>query len=990
MSQIPRAATGGELTLFRTPGQWSKVFAAILVPQVIYRARVNQTFSTTDRVLEVTYDTPSGTLGNVRADMTVLVGSTLDAHDKGICRLRSIDGTKFYIGKTSDIAWADNLFLTVINDFGLWAREITMDGVTAFMDSGIAYTNQHTNFDPVVIMGDHRVLKKTGASISTVFDWTGSYMPDGSAVSSYSTSAPTSSSSSGMTTSAPTIHFNAVGWHPIYLTVTGANGKSFFGMRWVYVYDKNNLPADAQIGDNGVDVDSGGWQFSLTLSDNVDLSLVRDRALVLVFAEDHYGNTVQSIGPITNCENRVLTGWIGAESINWNPEQGQVEFTCYGAHHWMKIIPAYPSGVEHTTKTAAAWTEIKNLNVRLGLFHFLHWRTTATRVMDVYLPDDTRIMAECSSLAGNLWSQITEIAWDKTFARAGVDRFNRLWIKLHPQLTPTASRTWATVMDITEDDWAGDVSFERAIVNEVSVVDMSGGSINSAGKITPYFALSPGRAFPHYGSPDIVTGHLFSSQAECLTICGLYWTWRNNQFKDIPIQFSSNMRLIDCFPNQKCTITIASGDTPRGIAYSGGLIPTSVKFVHNADTGYLYTEAHFEAETFEGLAVVGDFIGSDDVSIPPLAPLPPLPPLDYPIIPGVIEPSEEGGPPKVLLHGTPGLIYTENFNDDASDIGWLVMNPGLTQAQYQQISWIGLDASGGIYVARRGSSVNAFIAYAPQIGATFTIIEDMASIDAKYPGAVFRGVNAIGVDPLTGTLAYVLTGNLPLGVMQSHIYVGSGTSFTQGVDLSGRVHVTSGGSLSFGGGAWRLTTNANTVAPRFIAISADGSTILSQTILPGQVQIEAAEQHAPVSTTDTILMRIQHSLIRVTQNGAVAGDFTNYLSSGEMPNAAPWDNKTACDPSGTLIMACWNTSGRKGKSADGGSSFTGMPVLPPGADYAYAYAGGAGVASRWIAGLGTTLRYSDDFGGAWGDKSANLLNTVSFTPGIDIIKVVEY
>lgn len=987
---MARAATSGELALFRTPQQKSRLFAAILVPQVVFRARVNQTFSTTDRVLEVTYDTPSGTLANALPDMTVLVGSTLDGHDKGICRLRSIDGSKFYIGKTSDIAWANDLYLTVINDFGLWAREIVVSDDVAFMDGGIAYTNQHTNFDPVPIMGSHRILKKIGANVSTIFSWNGSYMPDDSAISGYSTSAPTASASSGMTTSTPTITFNAVGWHPIYLTVTGANGKTFFAMRWVYVYDDNNYPASVQIGDNGQDVDSGGWRFSLTLLDNADLSLVRDRALVVVFAEDRYGNTAQSIGPLTGCENVVLTGWIGGETIQWDPEQGQVAFSCYTAHHWLQLIPAYPSGVEFTTKTPQAWTEIKNLTPRLGLFHFLHWRTTATRVMDVYLPDDDRFILECSSLAGNLWGQIQEIAWDRTFARTGVDRYNRLFIQLHPQLTPTASRTHPTVMDITVDDHMKAISFERQVVNPVSVVDMSGGSINSAGKITPYFALAPGRAFPHYGSPEIVTGHLFESQAELLTTCGLYWSWKNNPLKDIPIPLKANNRLIDCFPNQKCTITIAEEDTPRGIQYSGGLIPISVSFVHNVDSGYLYTEAHFEAETFEGLAVVGDFIGSEDVSVPPLDPLPPLPPLDFPIIPGVIEPSEDGGPPKVLLHGSAvGLVYSENFNEDASDIGWLVTNPGLTAGQYQNINWIGLTPSGGIYVASRGGVPAPFIAYAPSIGSTFTIIEDVATILAKFGGSSPH-VNAIGVDPLTGNAAYVVTNSSHVGA----IFVGSGTQFTQGVSLNSLQHTATNGTLSFGAGAWRYTCMmTNTVNVRFMEISADGGTILKNIGMGGQVEIEADSQHLPVSTTDAIFVRQANSLVRITQNGAVAGDFTNYLSAGQIPSPGlSFDLATACDPSGTLMMACWDASGRRGKSADGGSSFVGLPALPalPGSEYAFDFAGGGGATSRWVAGRGSTLRYSDDFGGTWGEKVTSLLNTVSFTPGIDLIKVVEY
>src|SRR5919108_1016643 len=189
---MARAATNDELTLFRTAGQWSKVYAAIFQPATIYTARINQTFSTLDGVLELIYDTPSGTLANVRADMTVLVGSSAGAHDVGIVRLRSIDASKVYIGETSDVSFADNQYLTIIDDFGLWARQVKISAGVPYMDGGTAYSNQHANFDPVPIMGTHRILKLTGASVSTQFNAASSYCL-GSSISSYSWSAATAS-----------------------------------------------------------------------------------------------------------------------------------------------------------------------------------------------------------------------------------------------------------------------------------------------------------------------------------------------------------------------------------------------------------------------------------------------------------------------------------------------------------------------------------------------------------------------------------------------------------------------------------------------------------------------------------------------------------------------------------------------------------------------------------------------------------------------------
>jgi hypothetical protein len=171
-----RSATSEELVLYRSGERWSKLRAAIFQPNTIYQARINQSFSTTDGILEITYDNGSGTLGNVLPDMTLLVGSSAGGHEKGHCRVRSIDATKIYIGETSDIDWENDLYLTIIDDFGLWARHVLISAGVSYMDGGIAYSNQHSAPDPTPIMGSHRVLKLEGASVSTQFDASSSYV----------------------------------------------------------------------------------------------------------------------------------------------------------------------------------------------------------------------------------------------------------------------------------------------------------------------------------------------------------------------------------------------------------------------------------------------------------------------------------------------------------------------------------------------------------------------------------------------------------------------------------------------------------------------------------------------------------------------------------------------------------------------------------------------------------------------------------------------
>jgi hypothetical protein len=982
---MARAATAPELALFRTPGQWSKIRAAIYTPSTVYSGRINQSFSTLDKVLEFEYDGPSGTLSDVLEGMTVYIGSSAGAWDKGIARLRSIDSDTVFIGETADIRFANDDYFTIVDSFELWARPVLISSGVPYMDGGIAYSDQHTNYLPLVRMGPNRVKKKTASTVSITFDF--SAIVPGSSVSSRVTTAPGSSSITGDTTATPSVVWGSVGWKKVYHTVTGANGKSFFGVRYVFIWDETNEPEPVEWERLRGDVDSGGWELSLILYDQANLSEVRDHALILLFAEDRFGSTSQEIGPVTGAENILFSGWIAGESIDWKSQGGAVSFTAHTANYFLQKIPAWPDGVEFTTSAPASWTKIKNLTVDLGLLHhFLMWRTTAPRIMDIYGIGDTKYTKEVSSLASDLWSQIVEMSFDQIFARPLVNYLNQLYIEVHPQLIPLASRSHPTVTTFLEQDLGDGIDLQRATMDKASIVDLSGVAINSSGAGTAYFSLSPGHSHSHYGNPVVVNRILVSSQSQANQLAGLYRGWLNAPFDPVSLKIESNNRLIDLCPLQKCAVAISSGDTIREISESLGLIPMSVERVFNPGTGYLSSEITFEVETFEDLSTNGDVPGSGNVSIPPLPPLPKLPPIDI-IIPGTIStPTEEGGPPRVLVHDSNvGLIYTENFNESSPN--WETVNAGLTQAQYLAINVIMLAPDGALYVASRirtGFGIDPFIARAPYIGGTFEIIEDVASIQAEFPShADFSGVNALGVDPLTGQVAYVISGGDSIGNHSAKIFVGSGLSFSAGAAPT--MTVGSIGSLSYGAGNWRLTAELGTT-PHFIVFSADGSSIVRDVTIGGTVNFDSSALHVPISTTDIVYIWRSSGLLRITANGANAGDFSTVIGS-DLNSDILWDNKTATSPTGEDIFSTWDT-GERGRSSDSGAIFTGIPFLPFGSAYSYDYAGGEGTASRWIAGRGI-IRYTPDRGDTWEEKAGDI-NGVAPILSLTIVKVVEY
>lgn len=984
-----RATSAPELVYLRTMGHWSRLYMAFLNPTVIYRATLASVPSSNDRVVQVSFTHVSGTLANVKKDMSLYVGTASGAYDLGVVRIRKtpIAGT-FYIGEESEIKWntAGTIHLTVVEEFDIWARHINTVSDTDFrMDWDVTYTNQNSVFDPVPVMGGHRVLKLTGATVSAIFDFSNSWVI-GSTISGYSVACATSSSITSGTTSTPTISFNTNGWHAVYLTVTAANGKTYTGMRYVYVYSSAAMPSTVfQLENCSVDYDTGGWSFDVTVQSGITLANVPERALCILFAEDFYGDTQVSIGQLAGCENIICVGKISEERISVNYEQSEITLRVEGYHTWFNKVQGFPTGVLAVSGTPANWAEMQEPTVRKVLYRLLHWGCTATTIMDIYLPDDTKLATELTSPTSSLWVQMQELAFSTIMARPGVDRFGRLFVEVEPQVVPPASRTWATVMTITKPDYYDSVNLERVVVSSTGMIDISGVTVTSADNGDALFGLAPGHVFKRYGNTEVVDRLLLSTQALTNQMGGLILGWRNNPYPNTEFTLLANNRMIDCFPRQKVAWALASGENPRGITLNASYVPRRVEFQWDDETLFLETNISVEMESVEDLSVNGDIPGDGDenISIPPAPPL--LPPTPFPpiILPGDMQ---DLALMRVLGHDTNiGLIYSKNFGADfGGDVKYITVNGGLTSSQYRFIDKIIISPTGELYVARRGSSGTGdpFIAYAPYIGGTFTILENVASITAKIPeiaSAVAWGVNGLGINPLTGQIAYVISARNDFNQQRAKFYLGTGVSFAETLSYTDMRQDTQG-NLTYGDGSWRMTgARATGAVSCFWELDGGLTSILNTVPVSG-----AAQTHIPISSTNELFMHDGDFLLRITDNGNVPADFTTAI--GSLVNSpTPWENKVATDPTGTMLMLSWDV-GQRGRSSDGGATIVGIPNLTFGGHYAYDYAGGLGNESRWIAALGRVW-FSDDWGDTWSDQTGNLM-TIAPVPSISIIKVV--
>ena len=152
---IGGVATAGEQTKLRSNSQWSKGYVSGLeMPDIVLQARINQTFTSLDRVGQITFDTvTAGSYLDVLPEMTVWIGTSAGACDVGIARVRKAgSSTVLFIGETSELALADNQYITVLDEFLPWPIHMHVDG-SVYADYDVGYGDQNEDFEPVPVMG---------------------------------------------------------------------------------------------------------------------------------------------------------------------------------------------------------------------------------------------------------------------------------------------------------------------------------------------------------------------------------------------------------------------------------------------------------------------------------------------------------------------------------------------------------------------------------------------------------------------------------------------------------------------------------------------------------------------------------------------------------------------------------------------------------------------------------------------------------------------
>jgi hypothetical protein len=650
-ASMPLAAT--TMTKLLSDGQHARPMLCILQPITVFTAELAALPTAIDNsVADLSITKVSGDSSLVKPDMTCLVMNAAETIVKGVARVRKLStDSVLRLSEDNDdttIRWVVGCHLVVLHDFGIWPRHIYVpSALTFFMDFDEVYADQHELPDPLIIGGPPIIpVMLLGASVAIPFDFSDSNVPFGiDTITSWAFSVNGTATIADDSTDHPTVTATAAGSYILTATVTTAGAKEWTRYFYIEVYDTSRPPITSfeLTSQPEGSADQGGWSFSVRMYAEASKTVIRDRALVALFSRDYYQNVEESLGPLANRENLVSWGWITGETIDWDAEGSTVTFEVRDAQYWLGIAKAWPVGLEDTDfadnggGNPNRWYEMMDLTVDKALWHFARWRSTVSRVMDVFFTGNTWQAATIESAAGRLWEQLVDWSNSTILAVPAVDRYGRLFISRNQHHVPLDERdAITTIIDLTDEDYHAQVTIQRRIMPKYAQVAISG--VYYLDDLSaPIGAYSPGKvpiapAQEEFSQDELVMG----TQDEALEWAGLIGGSGAGEIEYATVVIPRNIRFFDIAPHAWVRIPVAIGDTIRGVNYSTvRLIIRSVRYEFDDDAGAWSTTLECEGEGEQWGAVKMEFPEENQPPVdppveppvdPPLPPLPPPPP----------------------------------------------------------------------------------------------------------------------------------------------------------------------------------------------------------------------------------------------------------------------------------------------------------------------------------------------------------------------------
>ena len=471
----------------------------------VYSARVNQT-SFPKPGVKLTYDGGSGTLADVRVDMTILVSRTNDkaaAFFRG--RIRSApSSTIFYVNETGD-DFQDDDYIFVIDDYDIHQKlaryegQLLTDWDQVFSGLGPLISGHQAGYADFV---------DSGTSVYEIsFAPTVDAAQNGETISTYLWDVDDGTITVGTTaTKDITVTFPA-GQRWVHLTATDSAGNVTTRHIIVFAHTKAAPPAEFPTpGDVTIrceiplEVNNGaseGWSAQVAAFDGVDSML--NRTLVVMWNDEKYNGTAAHI------ENNIaMIGRFRSETSSTAfRATGQIDastaFDIEGALAQLGRIAGPSIQMDNSTAASTLSLNIDTLTVWRGIWAILSTFSTFGSIFPLSFGDtsDDFEIPSLVSQGSDLLGDIADIAQGFT----GVIQMapdGRCEVVRRTNMLLDADRSSAvTIADMITSDTIEGLTFPLDYIKAIARITSDGGGYNSAAATTSAF-----RAIAPPGAPD--------------------------------------------------------------------------------------------------------------------------------------------------------------------------------------------------------------------------------------------------------------------------------------------------------------------------------------------------------------------------------------------------------------------------------------------------------------------------------------------------------
>lgn len=623
--------SSGDQTLVRSLTQRTQLYLSIYQPDTVLACQVNN-LSAAKGDRTITYDNvTSGSHTNVKAGMTLMVGSSAGLDDLGRIRVRSADATTITVAENSHINWSDDLYLTVIDFFEINAvyPRITQNAtdVDFFKDYDIAYTDQNSTLGSLIWMGGHYA----GFTEDDVYYSASGTIHVGGDTLSYHWDFDGGSPATATGQEPGYVSYSTPGHYTTTLTVSGTStGAVDTSYRHVSIYDRledgsQNPILNWEFEQLSGDRNKGGYTAKIIVRESgMDDSIVQAGSLVVIFADTWYQKQRQFIGG--NSKNRgsiLFAGYILKGSIEYDYAASTISFDVGSPTEIMKQAEGFSISVEDSTDPAgvaannsnypSGWVLLKNMDIKTALYHYLRWHTTVLNCTDIRWVGTDRPIQYFDSDRTSIYDAMKTLIFGTLWGNVVSDRQGAVYLET-PIWSSAESSNFNTNMPLSSQDFLFAVSIEDEQNERVSFGEYGGIAWSSAvtGTYDAFLTAVPGTAPGYRGGVDRSQGLALYSQDQLNILAGDSFAQKNVRYPAIVTPMAGSYFNMDIAPQEFIPITVDSNDNNRGVSFQAkNFFVKNISYDIRAGVDVLNSTITFEEIQSDGFA-------GDTIPVPPV------------------------------------------------------------------------------------------------------------------------------------------------------------------------------------------------------------------------------------------------------------------------------------------------------------------------------------------------------------------------------------